>query len=254
MDEKLLENVLVRIRDGDLSIGEAMKSFKDFSFEDIGYAKIDHHRSLRNGFAEVIYSENKTIEQLMGIIKSMSDKNSNILATRLSPEKYEMIRMSYPGSEYSATAKTMKIIKTPVIKSGLSAAVVTAGTADIGVAEEAVETIAINGYTVHKVYDAGVAGIHRLFANLDRIRGADVVITVAGMDGALASVIGGLVDAPVIAVPTSVGYGASFGGLAALLTMLNSCAGGVSVVNIDNGFGAGYMACTILKKIGEKSK
>jgi pyridinium-3,5-biscarboxylic acid mononucleotide synthase len=254
MDEKLLENVLVKIRDGDLSIEEAMKHFKDFSFEDIGYAKIDHHRSLRNGFAEVIYSENKTIEQLLGIIKSMSDKNSNILATRLSPEKYETIRMSYPGSEYSITARTMKIIKAPAVKSVLSAAVVTAGTADIGVAEEAVETIAINGYAVHKIYDAGVAGIHRLFANLDRIRGADVVITVAGMDGALASVIGGLVDAPVIAVPTSVGYGASFGGLAALLTMLNSCAGGVSVVNIDNGFGAGYMACTILKKIGEKPK
>lgn len=249
MDESKLINLLKAVKEGKLEIDQALRYFKVFSFEDIDYAKIDHHRALRNGFAEVIYSEGKTVEQLLGIIKSMTDEGSNILATRMSDEKYEKIKETYPGVVYNKIGRVMMLLNRPIQENNVKIAIVSAGTSDMSVAEEAAETIEINGSDPIRIYDVGVAGIHRLFANLDKIRGADVVITVAGMEGALASVIGGLVDAPLIAVPTSVGYGASFNGLAALLTMLNSCASGVSVVNIDNGFGAGYMACTIARKI-----
>jgi NCAIR mutase (PurE)-related protein len=235
----------VEVRSGSLPIEEAVLKLKAAPFEDIGFAKVDLHRSLRQGVAEVIYGAGKTPEQIIGIVDTLSKNGQDtILITRLESEAAESIKEVF-ALTYHAAAKTGTIGPLPQ-PGGLGKIVVaTGGTSDIPVAEEAALTAEALGNEVTRLYDVGVAGLHRLLAHLDNIMSASVVIAIAGMEGALASVIGGLVDCPVIAVPTSVGYGASFGGLSALLSMLNSCASGVSVVNIDNGFGAGYLASMI---------
>jgi len=236
---------LIRVKNGDTGINEAIEELKRLPFEDLGFAKIDHHRSLRKGFPEVIYCDGKTVSQVKDIVSSLMERNNNILATRATKNVYKGIKEITADVVYYETAKIAVVKKCEVEVSKKTIAVVTAGTADIAVAEEACITAETMGNKVDRIFDVGVAGIHRLFANIKRIESANVIIVVAGMEGALASVVGGLVDKPVIAVPTSIGYGASFGGISALLTMLNSCASGVVVVNIDNGFGAGYAASLI---------
>ena len=249
---KILENV----KDGTLSVEEALGELKHEPFKDIGYAKVDLHRRTLQGAGEVIFAQSKTTEQIKGIIRTMLDAGQeNILITRLSEEKAAELIRDF-SLDYSKDASA-GIIGGKSVPDGIGTVlVITAGTSDIPVAEEAAVTAEFFGNKVTRVYDAGVAGIHRLFAHSDDIMNASVIVAIAGMEGALASVVGGLADCPVIAVPTSVGYGASFGGLSALLSMLNSCASGVSVVNIDNGFGAGYMAGMInhmnRKIFGEK--
>jgi NCAIR mutase (PurE)-related protein len=240
-----IRRVLEDVKSGSLSIEKAVLKLKAAPFEDIGFAKVDHHRALRQGIAEVIYGAGKTPEQILGIADALSKINQGtILITRLEPEAAESIKKVYVLT-YHADAKIGTIGPLPE-PDGLGKIVVaTGGTSDIPVAEEAALTAEALGNEVTRLYDVGVAGLHRLLTHLDDIMSASVVIAIAGMEGALASVIGGLADCPVIAVPTSVGYGASFGGLSALLSMLNSCASGVSVVNIDNGFGAGYLASMI---------
>lgn len=242
-----MKALLEGIKNGEVNIEEGLEKLKDLPFKELGYAKIDNHREVRVGYPEVIYCAGKTIEQVKGIIKFMLDKNNNILGTRASEEMYMAVKEICPEAEYNKLGKTITVKKKEVPVPSTYIAVVTAGTSDIPVAEEASVTAEILGNKVERVFDVGVAGIHRLFGRLNIIRGAKVVIVIAGMEGALASVVGGLVDKPVIAVPTSVGYGANFGGLSALLCMLNSCASGISVVNIDNGFGAGYLASMINK-------
>ncbi|MBI6874074.1 nickel pincer cofactor biosynthesis protein LarB [Clostridium aciditolerans] len=240
---ELLENV----KNGSLAIDKALEDLKDLPFKDLGYAKVDNHRELRVGYPEVIYCEGKTPEQIRGIVEIMLARGSDILGTRASEEAYKLVKEICPKAEYSKMARTITIKNKEPETTNTYISIVTAGTSDIPVAEEAAVTAEIFGNKVERIYDVGVAGIHRLFDKIDLIRGAKIVIVAAGMEGALASVIGGLVDKPVIAVPTSVGYGANFGGLSALLCMLNSCASGISVVNIDNGFGAGYLASMINK-------
>lgn len=247
MDEKKLRQLLEQVREGEISVDEALDDLKELPFKDLGFAKVDHHRETRKGYPEVIYGEGKTREQVVRIVSEMLEKGSNVLVTRTSREVYQAVRKVCSKAEYYPLARAIVIRKKAVEMSDTYIAVITAGTSDISVAEEAAITAETMGNQVKKIFDVGVAGIHRLFSRLDIIRGAKVIIVVAGMEGALASVVGGLVDRPVIAVPTSVGYGASFKGLAALLTMLNSCASGVAVVNIDNGFGAGYLASLINK-------
>ncbi|GLC31269.1 nickel pincer cofactor biosynthesis protein LarB [Clostridium omnivorum] len=247
MNTEELKEILSKISSGDISVEEGTEILRDLPFKELGYAKIDNHREVRVGYPEVIYCEGKTVEQVKGIIEFMLTKNNNILGTRASEEMYEAVKTICPEVEYNKLARTLTIRKKEIKAPETYIAVVTAGTSDIPVAEEAAITAEILGNRVERIFDVGVAGIHRLFNRIDLIRGARAVVVVAGMEGALASVVGGLVDKPVIAVPTSIGYGANFGGLSALLAMLNSCASGVSVVNIDNGFGAGYMASMINK-------
>ncbi|KRM74565.1 nickel pincer cofactor biosynthesis protein LarB [Secundilactobacillus collinoides] len=237
--------LLKQVADQQLSVDAAMAQLDDPGFVDLDYAKVDTDRQRRTGYPEVIYGEGKTAEQIIGIIQAMLTTKVNILVTRVSEEKADQVLHAYPEMTYRADAQVLLWQQTPPTPTTHKIAVVTAGTSDLKVAEEAALTAEVFGNVVSRVYDVGVAGIHRLFARLDVIRDAQVVIVIAGMEGALASVVGGLVDKPVIAVPTSVGYGASFGGISALLTMLNSCASGVTVVNIDNGFGAGYSASQI---------
>ena len=238
-----LKNILEQVKDKKLSIKEAILKIKKKPFEDIGFAKIDLHRKFRKGTNEVIYGASKTAEQIIGIIKTMvSNKQNNILITRLQKEKKDIISKKYK-IKYFSDAKIGIIGQKNSASRGIGIIVVaTGGTSDIPVAEEAAITAEFFGNKVVRLYDIGVAGLHRLMAHIDIIMNASVIITIAGMEGALASVVGGLADCPVIAVPTSIGYGASFNGLSALLSMLNSCSAGVSVVNIDNGFGAGYIA------------
>lgn len=238
---KLLEDV----KNDRVKIEEATQQIIDLPFKDLGFATIDNHREVRVGYPEVIYCEGKTVEQVKDIIEYMLGGDNNILATRASEEMYNEIKKICKEAKYNKLGRTITIQKRENTPSDSYIAIVCAGTSDLPVVEEAAETAKILGNRVEKITDVGVAGIHRLFARLDIIRSAKVIIVVAGMEGALASVIGGLVDKPIIAVPTSVGYGASFNGLSALLTMLNSCASGISVVNIDNGFGAGYNASII---------
>jgi len=245
MDQSYLQNILNQVAEGNLDPQAAMDQLKELPFQDLGFANIDQHRNLRTGHPETIYCEGKTPEQVAAIIQIMKEKNSNILGTRASQEVYEKVKEVAPEAIYHPLARIFVVKKKEALLSEKMIAVITAGTADIPVAEEAAVTAETMGNQVDRIFDVGVAGIHRLFARLDRIRAANVIIVVAGMEGALASVVGGLVDKPVIAVPTSIGYGASFGGVSALLTMLNSCASGVAVVNIDNGFGAGYLASNI---------
>ncbi len=247
MDAKEIKSLLEGVKSNEVSIEEAMEKIEDLPFKDLEFAKIDNHRELRVGYPEVIYCEGKTPEQVRGIIKFMLTKDNNILATRASEEIYEAVKEMCEDAEYNKLGRTITIKRKEQKLTDSYIAIISAGTSDLPVVEEAVETAKILGNRVEKIIDVGVAGIHRLLARLDVIRGAKVVIVVAGMEGALGSVIGGLVSNPVIAVPTSVGYGANFGGLSALLSMLNGCASGVSVVNIDNGFGAAYNASIINK-------
>jgi NCAIR mutase (PurE)-related protein len=242
---KLLEDV----KTGALSVNEAENRLKTMPFDDLGYAVIDHHRQLRNGCPEVIYCAGKSIAQVEGIVKNLLEVGeSNVLATRATEAMAEAVCKLYPEAEWNPSARTIVIRRQPVGKRvGGTILVVTAGTSDLPVADEAVVTAEFLGNEVVRLCDVGVAGLHRLLARLDVVTSANVIIVIAGMEGALASVIGGLTDKPVIAVPTSIGYGASFGGVSALLAMLNSCANGVSVVNIDNGFGAAYIASSINK-------
>ena len=243
-----LRELLDDVKNNKIDIDVAMKKLKNLPYEDLGYANIDHHREVRTGYPEVIYCEGKSDYQILGIIEKMIKKDSNILGTRCRKETYEKIKPIYPNAEYDQLSKILKIQNHPIENIGKGKiVVVTGGTSDIPVADEAYHTAVFLGNTVERVYDVGVAGIHRLLSKKHIIDSARVIIVVAGMEGALPSVVGGLVDVPVIAVPTSVGYGANFGGLSALLTMLNSCASGISVVNIDNGFGAGYLASMINK-------
>ncbi len=238
-----LEKLLTNLHNHKMTPKQAMKKLATLPFENLDFAKIDHHRGLRNGMPEVIYCQGKTVLQIKKIVKSMFRAGHSILATRLPKETFLKLKPFLPKIfEYNETAKTLVIAKNKQQKRNGLITIITAGTSDIPIAEEAFVTARTLGSETETIYDVGVAGIHRLFNNLEQIRKARVVIVVAGMEGALASVVGGLVDKPIIAVPTSIGYGASFGGISALLTMLNSCATGIAVVNIDNGFGAGCLA------------
>lgn len=240
-----IRKTLEALQRGDITVDDAMLAVKKEPFEDLGYAKIDLHRGIRQGAAEVIYGASKTAEQMIGIVEAMKNNGvKTILITRLSEESAEEI-MKVHEMDYRKQAKIGVIGQLPAADGIGKIVVATGGTSDIPVAEEAALTAEAHGNEVVRLYDVGVAGLHRLLAHMDEIMSASVIIAIAGMEGALASVIGGLADCPVIAVPTSVGYGASFNGLSALLSMLNSCASGVSVVNIDNGFGAGYLASMI---------
>lgn len=236
--------ILEKVKSGEMSVEEAESFFKRQPFEEMEYAKVDLNRKVRSGFPEVIFCCGKQDEHLLGIFSRIYESDGEVMGTRASQHQYEVVREQYPEVSYDPNTKILKIEKEGKQRVG-NIVVCTAGTADIPVAEEAAQTAEFFGSHVERVYDVGVAGIHRLFAKLDVIQAANCVIAVAGMEGALASVIGGLVDKPVIAVPTSVGYGASMGGLSALLTMINSCSNGISVVNVDNGYGAGYIATQI---------
>lgn len=254
MDKNELKGFLEKVKNDEISLDAAVEKLKELPFTEIGnYAKIDNHRALRNGYPEVIFCQGKSMEHINGIISKMIELGeNNILATRASRDVYESVCSITDNAVYYEQARIIVIRRKEIIKTKKTILVVTGGTADIPVAEEAAVTAETLGNTVERLYDVGVAGLHRLLAHIGKIYAANVIICVAGMEGALASVVGGLVDVPVIAVPTSVGYGASFNGVAALLSMLNSCASGTSVVNIDNGFGAGYMASMINKLNGEE--
>lgn len=236
--------ILEQVKAGKISIDDAEKFFRKQPFEELGYAKLDSHREIRSGFPEVIFCSGKPDEYLVSIYKKMYEANGEAFGTRASVRQFELVKEVIPGISYDEVSHILKIEKEDKERSG-KIAVCTAGTADIPVAEEAAQTAEFFGSAVERIYDVGVSGIHRLFSRLDVIQEANCVVAVAGMEGALASVIGGLVSNPVIAVPTSIGYGASMKGLSALLTMVNSCANGIAVVNIDNGYGAGYMATQI---------
>ncbi len=243
MNPDKLKELLTDLRDGRLSVEQSIERLKHLPFEDIGIAMIDHHRNLRQGAAEVIFGEGKSVSQLINIVTRMQQRDSNVLITRLNSEKAEELLALFPTAEYDADGRTFALKQAPIVARGRgSIAVVAAGTSDLPVAREATVTARMLGHQVEEIIDVGVAGLHRLLARTESLQRAAVVIVVAGMEGALPSVVGGLVSAPVIAVPTSIGYGAAFNGIAALLGMLNSCASGLTVVNIDNGFGAAFAA------------
>lgn len=243
MDRRLLMEILEDVKEGKLAPHEAALHLRRIQTEDLGYASVDHHRAVRLGFPEVIFGQGKTAEQIIGIMRSLQARQDVVLCTRVDPEKAGRVVAEIPGLDYNAVAGTLLYVRDHVKNQGRGTIlVVCAGSSDLPVAEEAKVTAQALGNEVETLYDVGVAGIHRLLNHQEKLRSAEVIVVVAGMEGALPSVVGGLVDRPVIAVPTSVGYGASFGGIAALLGMLNSCAPGVVVVNIDNGFGAAYAA------------
>jgi NCAIR mutase (PurE)-related protein len=246
MDAKAIKQLLEAVSRGDLDIDAALEKLKRLPFEDLSYACVDHHRSLRKGFPEVIFGEGKSVEQILGVMEVMVRQKDTVMITRVSPEKAEPITRNYPEATYHSDARMVILASRPIepAPKGL-VTVIAAGTSDIPVAQEALITAQTMGHRVKSLYDVGVSGMHRLVRQDKLWADTSVFIVVAGMEGALPSVVGGLVDKPVIAVPTSVGYGASFGGITALLGMLNSCASNVSVVNIDNGFGAGYVAALI---------
>lgn len=239
-----IHELLLKVKNNEIELSEAENTLKKLPYEDLGFAKLDHHRMLRSGFGEVVYCSGKSTEHLVKIFQSFNEKNINIMGTRASKSQYEAIKAIMPEAEYDEMSRIVKIIRNDVEKTGLIA-VCTGGTSDIAVAEEAAQTAEFFGSRVMRVYDVGVAGIHRLLSKIDDINKANCIVAVAGMEGALPGVIAGMSDKPVIAVPTSIGYGANFNGLSSLLTMLNSCAEGIAVVNIDNGFGAGYMSTQI---------
>lgn len=245
MNAESLKKLFRQVQKGKLSPDEAVQKLQHMPFEDLGFAKVDHHRAVRAGMPEVIFSQGKTATHVATIFERLAQRKNNVLATRATVAQYEEVRVRVPKANYHELARCITLAQDSKKYGKGRIAVVSAGTSDIPVAEEAVVTAEIMGNDVDHVYDVGVAGIHRLLANREVIARARVVVVCAGMEGALPSVVGGLVGVPVIAVPTSVGYGASFNGLAALLGMLNSCASNVSVVNIDNGFGAGYVASMI---------
>ncbi|QYH51524.1 nickel pincer cofactor biosynthesis protein LarB [Liquorilactobacillus hordei] len=245
MEAEKVRQIFQLVSEKQISVEDATEIINNSGFTDLGFAKIDTERNKRTGVPEIIYGEGKTAEQVIGIVEAMLGKKNNILVTRVDPSKAKNIRESLPQLKYDEVSEMLSWEQNPIDKTIGKIAVVTAGTSDLKIAEEAAVTAEAFGNSVDRIYDVGVAGIHRLFARIDEIRAAQVVIVIAGMEGALASVVGGLVSSPVIAVPTSVGYGTAFNGMAALLTMLNSCATGITVVNIDNGFGAGYSASKI---------
>lgn len=244
MEPDQLRALLFAVRDGERSPDDALEALRSLPFEDLGYAQVDHHRYLRQGFPEVIFGQGKTAEQIVGIAERLRVHAVPVLVTRVGGEAAQALREALPAVHYHALARCA-VVGEPLPAVGGPIAIISAGTSDLPVAEEAAITATVMGNPVTRLYDVGVAGLHRLLARQDVLQAARVIVVVAGMEGALPSVVGGLVRVPVIAVPTSVGYGASFGGLAALLGMLNSCASGLSVVNIDNGFGAGYLASLI---------
>jgi pyridinium-3,5-biscarboxylic acid mononucleotide synthase len=248
MDRLAVERLLAQVQAGSLSPNEAAERLSELPYEDLGFARLDHHRALRRGFPEVVFGAGKTTEQLQAIVARLRARGHGVLVTRVAPSAFAALAQGQPEMRYHEVARCAWVAGTEAVV-GLPgrAAVVCAGTSDIPVAEEAALTLEFHGGQVERVYDVGVAGLHRLLDRTSLLRSMNVVVVAAGMEGALPSVLGGLVDAPLIAVPTSVGYGASFNGLAALLAMLNSCASGVTVVNIDNGFGAGYGAALILR-------
>lgn len=237
-----IQTTLRKLHSKKISVQQAYRLFKDLPYTDIGFAKLDTHRSVRRGFPEVIYCEGKSMRQIHKIVEHLKKKGSPLLLTRASADCFCMLRARYPDLQYNEAGRVIFLKKRSRVKKRGCVLVVTGGTGDIPVAEEAKVTLEVMGNRVKALYDVGTAGIHRLLDNKRMLTGASVIIVVAGMEGALASVVSGLVSKPVIAVPTSIGYGSSFQGLAALLTMLNSCSPGISVVNIDNGFGAGYFA------------
>ncbi|MGI6020760.1 MAG: nickel pincer cofactor biosynthesis protein LarB [Lachnospiraceae bacterium] len=244
--------VLENYKNGSISLEDAEHFFKARPFEELGFAKLDMHREVRSGFPEVIYCAGKTDDFLLSIYEKMYSSNNEVFGTRASEHQFEVVKKKIPDIVYDPVSRILKKESGKREKIG-KIAVCCAGTSDVPVAEEAAQTCEYFGANVHRVYDVGVSGIHRLFTQLDLIQSANCVIAIAGMEGALASVIGGLVSNPVIAVPTSVGYGASMGGISALLTMINSCANGIAVVNIDNGFGAGYIA-TQINRLAEREE
>ncbi len=245
MTREQIKKILRELETGSISSDTAFEALKELPFKDIGHTKIDNHRAMRNGHPEVIYGETKSIEQVADIFQALKSSGHNVLATRIDEAKAKRIQEICPDAHYNKLARTVFFEVDAVRKTEHEIAIITAGTADLPVAEEAKVTAEALGNKVKLIADVGVAGIHRLFAKMDEIKKARVIIVIAGMEGALASVVAGLVDVPIIAVPTSVGYGANFGGLSALLTMLTSCANGVTVVNIDNGFGAAFAASQI---------
>jgi NCAIR mutase (PurE)-related protein len=250
MDRALIETLLNEVREGRTAVYEAVERLKDLPYEDMGFAKLDHHRELRTGMPEVIFGAGKTVAQVARIFAHMAQAGGNVLATRVSSEMFEAVQALEPSNqepraEFHERARAITLMQEPAVPGKGTVAVVCAGTSDLPVAEEAVVTARLMGNTVELIADVGVAGIHRLFAQKDSLLSARVLVVCAGMEGALPTVVGGLVNAPVVAVPTSVGYGASFGGVAALLGMLNTCSPNVSVVNIDNGFGAACIASLI---------
>jgi NCAIR mutase (PurE)-related protein len=245
MDPASIEALLKEVAEGRTEVKDAMERLRDLPFEDLGFAKLDHHRALRTGMPEVIFAAGKTNTQVAAIFARMAKAGGNVLATRASREAYEAVRVVEPRAEFHELARAITLNQAPAPQGKGTIAVVCAGTSDLPVAEEAVVTARMMGNTVELIADVGVAGIHRLLAQKDALQAARVLIVCAGMEGALPTVVAGLVNAPVLAVPTSVGYGASFGGIAALLGMLNTCSPNVSVVNIDNGFGAACMASLI---------
>jgi pyridinium-3,5-biscarboxylic acid mononucleotide synthase len=247
MNPDYIKKLLLAVKDGKKDVDTAMHELKDLPYADLGYAKVDHHRELRRGYPEVIFCAGKTPNQVKGIVANMLPNGNNILGTRADIETFDAVKEICKLAIYNEAGKTITITQTEQVLTKTYIAIITAGTSDIPVAEEAAVTTEFFGNKTERLFDVGIAGIHRLYDKIDLIRGAKVLIVIAGMEGALPSVVGGLVDKPVIAVPTSVGYGAAFNGIAALLGMLTSCTSGIGVVNIDNGFGAAYLASMINK-------
>jgi pyridinium-3,5-biscarboxylic acid mononucleotide synthase len=245
MTAKEVEKLLNKVKNGDTSVDKALDVLKSFPYSDLGFARIDHHREMRTGYPEIIYCAGKTIIQVREIFRVMIKKENNVIGTRADRDMFDAVKKITVKAVYYPEARIISVKKKKPETPKTKIAVITAGTSDIPVAEEAAVTAELLGNKVVRIFDAGVAGIHRLVDKLPEIRSCRVIIVIAGMEGALASVVGGLVDIPVIAVPTSVGYGANFGGISALLAMLTSCSSGVTVVNIDNGFGAGFSASMI---------
>jgi NCAIR mutase (PurE)-related protein len=250
MDKEKIKKILEAVQSGGLAVDKAIDQLKSLPYDDLGFAKIDTHRALRRGFPEVIFCQGKTMDQVCQIVKKMMDHNRVILGMRAGPEIHEALTKITDTVEYNEHARAFVVGTKPGVMAKGTILIVSAGTADMPVAEEAALTAEVMGNRIDRLYDAGVAGVHRLLGNKDMLHTANVLIVVAGMEGALPGVVGGLVEKPVIAVPTSVGYGANFQGLSALLTMLNSCVPGIAVVNIDNGFGAGYLA-SLINRLGQ---
>ena len=244
-----------QVKNGEIEIGEAVEQLRHLPFEDLGFAHVDHHRQIRRGFPEVIYCPGKTVDQIVKIFSALAEKGDNVLATRAEEDVFKALTRTkkFPNVRYEKSAKAIVLEQKEIEPSKTIIPIVTAGTADLPVAAEAKVTAEIMGQRTEIIPDVGVAGLHRLLGHMERLQNANVIIVIAGMEGALASVVGGLVSCPVIAVPTSIGTGASFGGISALLTMLNSCAAGVTVVNIDNGFSAGVAATLINKRIEQNN-
>jgi NCAIR mutase (PurE)-related protein len=252
LDIEKLRDLLTQVQDGHLDIDQALGQLRALPYDDIGHARLDMHRALRQGLPEVVFCQNKTVEQATAILQRLGQNHDRVLATRVSADMANAIRSQIPDARYDPTSRLLTLIREelpPPPPDAPYAMVVSGGTSDLPVAEEAAQTAEFMGSRVERAYDVGVAGIHRLLDQRERLFNADVVISVAGMEGALTSVVGGLVSCPVVGVPTSIGYGAHFEGLASLLSMLNSCAPGVAVVNIDNGFGAGLYAHLILRRV-----